>query len=92
MSQENVELARRAFDAFNRRDFDAFLELMDPEVEAASQLVAIEGGYRGHEGIRRWWESVFEVFPDFTLGVVEVRDLGDLTLSETLEAVGRLSE
>ena len=30
MSRENVELIQRAFEAFNRRDLDAFLELMDP--------------------------------------------------------------
>ena len=29
MSQENVELARQVTDAFNRRDLDAFLALMD---------------------------------------------------------------
>jgi ketosteroid isomerase-like protein len=39
MSQENVELTYRAFDAFNRRDFDAFLALMDDDVEVFSRLV-----------------------------------------------------
>jgi ketosteroid isomerase-like protein len=33
MSEENVELAHRAYDAFNRRDLDAFLAFNDPEVE-----------------------------------------------------------
>ena len=33
MSQENVELHQRAFDAFNRRDLDAFLALADPNIE-----------------------------------------------------------
>jgi ketosteroid isomerase-like protein len=32
MSQENVELARQAFEAFNRRDLDAYLTLMDNDV------------------------------------------------------------
>lgn len=81
MSQENVELHHRAFDAFNRRDFDALLALMDADVEAVSRLVAIEGDYLGHDGIRRWWENLLGVFPDFTIGVVEVRDLGDMTLA-----------
>jgi len=31
MSQENVELASRAYEAFNRRDLDALLALVDPE-------------------------------------------------------------
>jgi hypothetical protein len=56
MSQKNVELARRAYDALNRRDLGAFLALMDANMEALPRVVAIEGGHHGHEGIRRWWE------------------------------------
>jgi hypothetical protein len=33
MSQENVERAYRAVDAFNRRDLGSYLALIDPEVE-----------------------------------------------------------
>ena len=36
MSQENVELAYRAYDAVNRRDLDGLLALMDDGVEAVS--------------------------------------------------------
>ena len=81
MSQENVESALRAFDAFNRRDLDAYLELLDPAVEFRSLLVGMENSYHGHEGIRRNWHEVLAVSPDFTLEVVEVRDLGDATLT-----------
>jgi ketosteroid isomerase-like protein len=81
MSRENVELAQQAFDAFNRRDLDAFLALMDAEVEAMSRLVAMEGGYRGHDGIRHWWQNLLDAFPDYTLETVEARELGHLTLT-----------
>ena len=81
MSQENVELARQGVDAFNRRDLDALLALMDDEVEGAPPLASMEGNYHGHAGIRRWWESLLEGLPDFTAEVVEVRDLGDLTVA-----------
>jgi ketosteroid isomerase-like protein len=87
MSEENVKLAYRAIDAVNRRDLDAFLDLMDDEVEAVSRIVAIEGGLHGHAGIRIWWENWFEAFPDYDIEVVEVRDRGDLTLA-TLRALG----
>ena len=50
MSQENVDLTRVAFDALNRRDWDAFLALMHEEVEPESRQVAIEGGYHAHRG------------------------------------------
>ena len=82
MSQENVELAYRAFEAFNRRDVDAFLEFLDPAVEFRSLVVGMEGSYHGHEGIRRYWRDVLSFSPDFTLEAIEVRDLGDGTLTK----------
>jgi ketosteroid isomerase-like protein len=81
MSQENVELFYRAIDAFNRRDLDALLALMDDDVEAIPRGARMEGSYHGHDGIRRLWENVFAVWPDFTVQAVEVHDLGDLTVA-----------
>ena len=83
MSQENVELFRRGADAFNRRDLDAYLVVMDDDVEVIPRAVAMEGGdnYHGHDGVRRWWKDLFDVFPDFTVEVVEAHDLGDVTLA-----------
>jgi ketosteroid isomerase-like protein len=80
MSQDNVELSRRAMDAVNRRDLGALLAVMDDDVEAAPLMTAMEGSYRGHDGIRRWWENLHDVWPDFSVEVLEVRDLGDVTL------------
>jgi ketosteroid isomerase-like protein len=83
MSQGNAELLYRAYDAFNRRDIDAFLALCDPDGELISRIVALEGGrpYRGHDGVRRWWENLLAVFPDFSSEIDEVRDLGDVTVA-----------
>jgi ketosteroid isomerase-like protein len=81
MSQENMELAHQAADAFNRRDLDGYLALMDDDVEVIALEIEMEGGYHGHAGIRRWWESLFDVFPDYAAEVGEVRDLGDVTLA-----------
>ena len=83
MSAENVELYKRGIDAFNRRDLEAFLTLAHPEVVAVSRVLAIEGGsYRGHDGVRDWWETLLDVFPDFTIEVVSVRDAGDVIVAE----------
>jgi ketosteroid isomerase-like protein len=82
MSRENVDTLRRAFDALNRRDMDALLALMDDDVQTESRLAPMEGGYRGHEGVRRWWTNLLDVFPDFRTEAVEVRDVGDLTVAE----------
>jgi ketosteroid isomerase-like protein len=69
VSQENVELAYRAFDALNRRELDAFLALMDDDIEVVPRVSAIEGesNYRGHDGVRRWWSSMLDVFPDYSM-------------------------
>jgi hypothetical protein len=83
MSQENVELVYRAADAFNRRDIDAALILTDDDVEVAPRVAAIEGGYHGRDGIRRWWGDVLGSFPDANIEVVEARDVGDLTIAAT---------
>ncbi len=58
MSQENVELAYRALDSFNRRDLDGFLAVQAENVRADPRLAAVEGGYHSHDGIRRWWKSL----------------------------------
>jgi ketosteroid isomerase-like protein len=83
MSQENVELLHHAFDAFNRRDLDAFLALCNPDLEFISYWMQVEGGgaYRGHDGVRDWWERLLDVYPDFTGEIEEVRDLGDRTIA-----------
>jgi hypothetical protein len=83
MSEENVELTFRSADAVNRRDLDAYLALLDPEVELLPRILEVEGGgaYRGHEGVRTLWENLFGVFPDFKGEIEEVRDLGNVTVA-----------
>ena len=83
MSRENVELQYRSFETFNRRDLDAFLALMDPDVEFIPYERALEGGgaYHCHAGVRRWWKDSFEALPDLTAEPDEVRDLGGMTLT-----------
>lgn len=80
MSQENVELTLRMFHAFNLRDWEALRELIDDDVVIESRLVAMEGGYPGHDGLRRWWDNLLGVFPDYTVEVQDLRDLGDVTV------------
>jgi ketosteroid isomerase-like protein len=82
MSKENVEVHHRAIDAFNRRDLDAFLVVAERNVEFSPLNLELEGGsYRGHDGVRSFWEDYLTVFPDFSVEVDEVRDLGDVTVA-----------
>jgi ketosteroid isomerase-like protein len=83
MSQGNVDLHHRVFDAFNRRDLGAYLALTDPDVEFTPYEVWVQGGepYLGHAGVRSWWEESFAVFPDLRAEVHEIREFGDRTFA-----------
>jgi ketosteroid isomerase-like protein len=59
-------IIQQAFDAYRRRDLDALLALVDPEVEVRSLMTEAERTtYRGHDGVRDWFDAVFGVFPDW---------------------------
>jgi ketosteroid isomerase-like protein len=80
MSQENVEVAKGALEAFRQDDIDRFLSYIHPEVEWHPRLSELEGTHRGHDAVRRWWAGIFEVFPDWSPTIREVRDLDDFVL------------
>jgi ketosteroid isomerase-like protein len=68
MSQENVEIIRAAFEAWNTGDMDALRELYDPDVI----MRAIEGWpepgpYVGREAVMRWLAQLRETWDADTL-------------------------
>jgi len=83
MSRDKVELAKRAVDAYNRRDVDTFFaELATPDFEWFPALTrAFEGGgYRGREAVERFQADTRENWEELQTLVVEIRDLGDRVL------------
>jgi ketosteroid isomerase-like protein len=67
VSQENVEIVRRLYEAAARRDTESLLSLYDPEVEwVFSRQLRDQtfgwGTYRGHEGLRTFFREQFEAF------------------------------
>ena len=89
MSQENVEAFKRGSDAFARRDVDALVAELDPNVEIHPAIPTLLGGeatvYQGHDGVRAWLRDQEEVFVDVSPEYTEIRDLG-----ERVFAIGRL--
>jgi ketosteroid isomerase-like protein len=81
MSQENVEAFKRMVEAANRRDIEAALEELDPEVEWHPVLQVMLGGeaavYRGHEGVRDVLRESEEAWAEAQYEFPEIRDLGD---------------
>jgi ketosteroid isomerase-like protein len=80
MSQENVELVRRATAAFSRRDVDGMLETWAPDaVVDWSRARSFDAGvYRGHDEIRAFALSFLAAWDEFRLeivdGPIEVKD------------------
>jgi ketosteroid isomerase-like protein len=83
MAQEDVELVRRALDAYRDRDIDALIPFLDPEVEFSSAIVGPAEGnlHRGHEQVREWHADSVESFEELQLELTEFRDLGDRVLA-----------
>ena len=81
MPDENVELrslAEAAFGALNSRDLDGFIAVAAEDVEFTSMVAEVEGTtFRGHDGIRTWWETVVGAFGDVHWEVLDVRGHGD---------------
>lgn len=69
MSQENVEIAKRVMDAYNRRDVDAYVDCATPDFELVPVFVgAVEGGsYQGREGIERVFEATRDTWDDYRI-------------------------
>jgi ketosteroid isomerase-like protein len=88
VSEANVDVVRRMFDAFAERDLDAMLALMDEDVEFLPVTANLTTGgvpYRGHPGIARYLEDVERVWPQLRINPGELRDLG-----ESVVALGRI--
>ena len=76
MSQENVESFRRGVEAWNRDDFDAWIDLIDPEVEWFTLVET----YRGHAGAGQAWETL-KSGGVRTARFDDIRDLGESVLA-----------
>jgi ketosteroid isomerase-like protein len=79
VSQENVEIARRAMAEFNERGLPGLLEFADPEIEWTTTGRYVEAGtYRGYDGIRQYLGAVLAEFDDARTDADEYIDRGGL--------------
>jgi ketosteroid isomerase-like protein len=80
VSEEDLAVVRRAFEAFTQRDVEAVLELVDPAVEFYAPTAEIAGKntpYRGREGMRRYFEDVARLWEELEVIPREYRQAGD---------------
>jgi ketosteroid isomerase-like protein len=92
MSQENVENLRQAYEAFSSGDIGRILAFAHPEFEAVvpPELSAEPDTYRGHDGIRRYFDSFQDAMDDISFAPEEFWDAGESVVALVrLTAKGR---
>jgi ketosteroid isomerase-like protein len=82
MSQRNVELVRRCFDALSDRDIDlALAETADDfEMDWSNSIGPARGIYRGKEGVRVVWGSLLDAFENVRWEPEEFIEIDETTL------------
>ena len=81
MSQENVEIVRRVYDAFGEGDFARALEEAGTRFRVDAPEQDIQGPVQGLESLRRFLEDQNEAFEDFRVEAEELKDHGDQVLA-----------
>ena len=79
MSEENVEIVRKAFAAWNRGDRPGMEVYVDPDWEwrTAQKFPGVDAVYRGKDGFRRFWQTFREPWESIRVELERVEDLGD---------------
>jgi ketosteroid isomerase-like protein len=79
MSQENVELARQAYEAWNRGDLEWQLDHITPdyEFETAQLFPDTQAVYRGREGLRQFWNTFREPWETLLIEIERLEPIGD---------------
>jgi uncharacterized protein len=92
VSEQNLEIVRRGFDAFNEGGVEGIVPMIDPEFEATTppNLASEPDTYRGPDGIRRWFDSFDEVMEAIRWDAHRFQQVGDKVVVEfTLRARGK---
>jgi hypothetical protein len=76
MSQENVEIVERAIAAVNDRDIDGYLACCTQDIQLQNPMTALEGIYKGSEGIKRFFADVDDAGPDFRVTIDRLESVG----------------
>jgi ketosteroid isomerase-like protein len=75
---ELTDRLRLAYEGFGRRDMDAIVSVMDPDIEwDATDALAHTGVYQGHEGVTEYIDSLSAAWDEFHLFPEQFTESGD---------------
>jgi ketosteroid isomerase-like protein len=92
VSSENLEIVQRGFEGFNSGGVEGIIPFIHSDFEAITppSLASEPGIYRGHDGIRRWFDSFYEVMDEIRWDGHRFHEAGDRVIVEfTLRARGK---
>ena len=82
MSRDKVQIVRSAYEHLNRGDVEGLVGLCaDDFVMDMSERVFNPDTYRGHEGVRRFYEGVTDAWESYRWNVEETLVAGDLVVA-----------
>ena len=92
MSQENVEVVRQVYERLNRGDVEGVVALCDEDfLMDMSERVFNPDTYRGHDGVRRFYDGVMDAWESYHWDVEEARE-GDDWVVAMLRCQGQSRE
>jgi ketosteroid isomerase-like protein len=85
MSQKNVAIVRSAFDAWDRGDTEAILEVCDEDIVVvqAVELPGVPALQNGHSGVLEAFALWPGYWDDFRIEIVRTADLGEQVVVTT---------
>jgi ketosteroid isomerase-like protein len=92
VSEQTLELARRGYAAWSRGDLETMLSTFDEDIEYRTSGVfpGLDPVYRGHEGVRKFWEDFRSPWKSLRIVIDHFRESGDQIVAlYRFEAVGR---
>lgn len=77
--QTNSQLLLAGYEAWNCDDCDAWLALLDPEIQIHTSGVFpdLSAEYRGHRRARKFWRQLREPWETFSIEVERIEEEGD---------------
>jgi ketosteroid isomerase-like protein len=95
MSERDVELLRDGFSTLAEEGYESLMPLVHPEFEMTTPpgIAAEPQTYQGEDGLRRWWESFYEVMDEVRVEPTEFHDAGEgrVVVEAVLGATGQTS-
>ena len=92
MASENLKTIQDGFEAFNADGVDGILPFIHPDFVATTppELASEPDTYRGHDGVRRWFDSFYEAMDEIRWEPHEFHEVGDRVIADfTLKARGK---